>query len=86
MPDESLDRWIGGLSGRLERGELTHVGRFDLGDGTLCLPGETTVRSMLADLEDLEDPAGSAASDPAWRWERFCDLRDDFRRLRELIG
>ena len=56
------------------------------GHGTQSLPGETTVRIMLSDLADLEAPDGSAASDAAWRRERLCGLRDDFRRLRELIG
>ena len=41
---------------------------------------------MLNDLADLNDPAGSAASDPAWRQERLCGLLRDFRRLRELLG
>jgi hypothetical protein len=41
---------------------------------------------MLSDLADLDDPEGSGANDPAWHRERLCGLRDDLRRLRELIG
>jgi hypothetical protein len=41
---------------------------------------------MFSDLDDLNDPAGSPAADPAWRQEWLCGLRDAFRRLRELLG
>jgi hypothetical protein len=85
-PDDGLDRWIGDLRDRLARGDLAGLGPIELGHGTRRLSGETTVRCMLADLADLEDPAGSAANDPAWRRERLCGLREDFRRLRELLG
>ena len=87
MPhDADLDRWIGDLRGHLERGALMELPPVELGHGTGHLPGEQTVRIMLADHVDLADPAGSAASDPVWREQRRCALRDDFRRLRALLG
>lgn len=85
-PDDGLDRWLGELRGHLERGALVDLPPVELGHGTRCLPGETTVRIMLADLDDLEDPDGSAANDPAWRLGRLRGLRDDFGRLRRLLG
>ena len=85
-PDESLDRWIRDLRGHLARGDLATLKPFDLGDGTLRLPGETTLRIMLADLQDLDDPVGSAARDPGWRDERCSQLLDQFARLRVLLG
>ena len=78
--------WISDLRDHLWRGALMELLPFDLGDGTRRLPGETTVRIMLADLDDLADPAGSASHDPAWHRQRLCELRDDFGRLRELLG
>ena len=83
---DNLDRWIGDLRGHLERGALMELPPLELGHGTRHLPGETTVRVMLNDLNDLNDPEGSGAGDPAWRQERLCGLRNDFRRLRELLG
>ena len=85
-PDDDLDRWISDLRGHVERGDLIELPPFDIGDGTLCLPGETTVWTMLADLKDLDDPHGSAARDPDWHDGRWRDLRADFLRLRELLG
>ena len=84
--DESLDRWIRDLRSHLVQGDLPTLKPFDLGDGTMQLPGETTLRIMLADLRDLDDPAGSAARDPGWRGERRGRLLDQFARLRELLG
>lgn len=86
VPDEGLDHWITDLRDRLERGDLGGLPPFDLGYGTRHLTGETTVRIMFSDLADLNDPSGSAAGDLAWHRERLCGLRDDFRRLRTLIG
>jgi len=82
----NLNRWIRDLRDHLARGALMELPPFDLGHGTTCLPGETTIRIMLSDQADLDDPAGSAARDPAWRDERRRGLLDDFTRLRELIG
>jgi hypothetical protein len=84
--DDGLDRWIGDLRGHLERGDLAGLGRLYLGDGLEQLPGERVVRIMLADLDDLADPLGSAARDPGWRDRRRRELLGDFRRLRELLG
>jgi hypothetical protein len=84
-PEDGLDHWIGGLRDHLERGALMELPPFELGHGTGRLPGETTVRVMLADLADLDDPAGSGARDPVRRRERLGGLRDDFRRLRKLL-
>ena len=85
-PDDGLARWIRDLRGHLGRGDLAGIRPIELGYGTQHLAGETTIRVMLNDLDDLNDPAGSAAADPVWRQERLCALRDDFRRLRELLG
>src|SRR5690242_1234793 len=82
VPDGGLDRWIDGLHDRLDHGGLDGLGSIDLGDGTGHLPGNTTIRVMLADLADLDDPDGSAVRDPAWREERRDHLLDDFCRLR----
>ena len=86
MSDDGLDRWIDDLRARLARGELADVGPIDIGYGTGGLPGETIIRIMLGDLDDLDDPAGSWGGDATWREERRCALLDDFRRLRALIG
>jgi hypothetical protein len=86
LPDTGLDRWIDDLRTRLSRGDLADLQSFDIGDGTLHLPGEVTIRTMLADLEDLDDQSGSPGGDAAWREMRRHHLLDDFRRLRELIG
>jgi hypothetical protein len=84
-PDDGLDRWIDDLRDRLVRGELDGLPPVNIGDGTVYLPGDLAIRIMLADLDDLHDPAGSAARDPTRRRERLSGLRDDFRRLRELL-
>lgn len=84
-PDNDLSRWIGDLSGHLQRGALMELPPFELGHGTWRLAGETTIRIMFSDLADLNAPSGSAASDPVWRQERLCRLYHDFRRLRELL-
>ena len=84
--DVALESWIGALRGHLERGALMELPPFELGHGTRRLPGETTVRVMLADLDDLEDPEGSAARDPEWRAQRRLSLLLDFGRLRALLG
>jgi hypothetical protein len=86
MLHDDLARWISDLRDRLSRGTLMELPPLDLGHGTRRLPGETTVRVMLADFDDLDDPAGSASHDPAWHRQRLCELRDDFRRLRALLG
>jgi hypothetical protein len=84
--DDSLDRWIRDLRDHLARGDLATLEPFDLGDGTTPLPGETTLRIMLADFSDLNDPVGSWNGDVAWREERRRRLRYDFTRLRALLG
>jgi hypothetical protein len=86
LPDDSLQCWISDLRDNLARGGLANILPVEFGHGTRYLPGETTVRVMVSDLDDLNDPAGSAANDPAWRQERLCKLLQDFRRLRELLG
>ncbi len=56
MPaDDGLDRWIRDLRGHLERGDLAGIGPVDIGDSTGGLPGELTIRIMLADLDHLDD-------------------------------
>ena len=80
-----LNRWIGNLRDRLERGELTDLDPFDLGDGTGTLPGRTTVKIMLADLDYLEQ-LPSNVHEPRTTFARLHDLHRDFRRLRELLG
>lgn len=85
-PDDALDRWLNDLRDRLARGDLAGLGPIDMGHGTGHLPGETTVRIMMSDLDDLADPGGSAARDLAWHRERLRSLRGDFRWLRELLG
>jgi hypothetical protein len=84
--DVVLESWIGALRGHLERGALMELPPFELGHGTRSLPGETTVRIMLADMDDLEDPEGSAARDQTWRDMRRRRLLADFRWLRGLLG
>ena len=59
-PDDGLDRWIRDLREHLERGDLVGLRPIELGHGTRHLPAETTVRVMLSDLADLNDPRGSA--------------------------
>ena len=86
LADDGLDRWISDLRGHLERGDLMELPSFELGHGTGHLPGETTVRIMLADLDDLADPLGSTARDPGWRDQRRRERLKDFRRLRALLG
>ena len=86
MLDDGLTHWISDLRGHLERGALMELPPFELGHGTRRLPGETTVRVMLADLDDLEDPAGSAARDAGWRARRRLSLLLDFEQLRALLG
>lgn len=65
---------------------LVGIRPIELGHGTRHLSGETAVRVMLADLDDLDDPEGSWGGDTVWRAERRCDLMDDFGWLRELLG
>jgi hypothetical protein len=84
--DDRLDGWIDALRNRLARGDLAVLPPIELGHGTRRLTGEVTVRIMLADLQDLTDSEGSAARDSAWRQERLASLRDDFRRLRAMLG
>src|SRR4051794_1391226 len=72
MLHDDLARWISDLRDRLSRETLMELPPFDLGHGTRRLPGETTVRVMLADFDDLDDPAGSASHDPAWHRQRLC--------------
>jgi hypothetical protein len=86
MLHDDLARWIIDLRDCLVRGKLVGLGPIELGYGTRHLPGETTIRVMLADLVDLTDPERLATGDTAWRAERLAVLLDDFKRLRELLG
>ena len=86
MLHDDLARWISDLRDHLWRGALMELPPFELGHGMRRLPGETTGRVMLADLDDLEDPEGSAARDPEWRAQRRLSLLLDFGRPRELLG
>jgi hypothetical protein len=80
-----LNHWIGTLPDRLARGEFANLAPFNLGDGTGTLPGQTTIRIMLADLDHLEQlPA--TTHEPRTTFVRLHDLFRDFTRLRELIG
>jgi hypothetical protein len=85
-PDDDLDGWIRDLRIRLARGDLATLLPIDIGDGTGALSAEQTIRVMVADLRDLDDPMGSWGGDIAWREERRSGLLLDFRRLRELLG
>lgn len=85
MAPDDLDRWIDDLRGHAERGDLLELPPFNVGDGTLVLPGETTVRIMLADLDHL-DGLPSAAREWLDLPNRRGALLDAFRRLRELLG
>jgi hypothetical protein len=85
LPIDGLDRWIDGLRDRLRNGDLSNIDPIDIGHRTAPLPAEHVIRIMLADLDDLAAPDGS------WRLagsreDRRRALRDDFRRLRELLG
>jgi hypothetical protein len=79
-----LERWIDGLRGRLERGDLADLEPFDVGDGTGHLPAEHTIRLMLAELDDLHlppypnDQRGNVQ-------QRLGELLNRFRRLRKLL-
>ena len=83
---DPLTLWIADLHARLNAGDFDGLAPFELGHGTGHLPGETTIRIMLADLADLENPSGSARNDPGWQQRRLRWLLEDFRELRELIG
>jgi hypothetical protein len=80
--DDALVPWIRALRARLERGDLADLPPVDIGYGTRHLPGVTTVRVMLADLDHLDDLPPEAAEIP----RRRAELLDDFRRLRAAIG
>jgi hypothetical protein len=83
--DGRLTDWIDALRGRLAQGDLAGLGPIDVGDGTGHLSGEITIRVLLADLDDLDDPDGSWRVGGA-RAERRRDLDAAFGRLRALIG
>ena len=86
-PDDALGRWIRDLRIRLARGDLVGLDPFDIGDGTGTLPAERTVRIMLADLDDLDDPEGSTRDGHGADQEtRRRAILNDFRRLRVLLG
>jgi hypothetical protein len=82
---DPLDRWIAVLRDRLACGELDNLAPVDIGDGTGRMPGEYTVRIMLADLDHLSAPP-SANDERDNVPERLAWLLDDFRRLREMLG
>jgi hypothetical protein len=86
MSDDGLGRWLDDLRHRVARGDLSHLRPIELGHGTRRLPTDVTVRTMLSDLDDLDDPNGSAARNPAWRAERLSVLLNDLRRVRDLLG
>jgi hypothetical protein len=86
LQNDQLRWWIDGLRVRLSTGHLADIPPIDLGDGTWRLQGATMIHTMLADLDDLNNPQGSASDDPEWRQARLWFLRDAFRRLRERIG
>jgi hypothetical protein len=91
-PDPRLRRlggeiygWTVQLRERLATGELASLAPFDLGDGTEWLPGERTVRTMLADVDHF----GLLPSGLLETWPyvlRWYELLGDFRRLRAPIG
>jgi hypothetical protein len=85
-PDDEIGRWSRDLRERVEHCDLAGLRPIELGHGTRFLPVGITVRTMLADHADLDDPEGSAAGDLEWREERRYHLLDDFRRLRQAIG
>ena len=82
---DPLKAWIGTLRDRLGRDGLAHVAPFDLGDGTGGMPGERTIRIMLADLDHL-DALPPEARDLSENRERRRALLEDFRRLRAVIS
>ena len=88
MPDASTDgmaTWIAGLRGRLARGELAALPPVRSADGGSELPGEITVRIMLADLDHYGDlPASRREARPLVL--RKLALMADLQRLRDRIG
>jgi hypothetical protein len=85
--DEGLGPWIRDLRGRVARGDLITLPPVDLGYGTGNMPADLTIRIMLADLDDLDDPEGSSRDGHGADHEaRRRALLDDFMRLRELLG
>jgi hypothetical protein len=84
--DQPLMAWIRGLRERLDNGDLAGLNPIEIGPDTARMPAGITIRTMLADLADLDDPQGSGATDLAWREERRRVLQDDFARLKDLIG
>jgi hypothetical protein len=91
---DGIAPWISELRDRLACGELAGLGPIDLGYGTGHLPGETTVRIMLSDLDDLDadeqhrwqNGSSPSAADVGRHAERRRQLLDDFHRLRNQIG
>lgn len=77
-----LAAWNERLRARLAAGALADLPPIDLGDGTIGMPTETTVRTMLADLDRLLRLPGSTPN----RGVRVEALLEQFRRLRALIG
>ena len=84
IPYADLERWIDELRGRLARGDLADLEPFDVGDGTGHLPAEHTIRSMLAELDDLHRPPylNDRRDHPQ---QQLGDLLNRFRRLRKLL-
>jgi hypothetical protein len=82
--DIGLDRWIGDLRDRIERGELADIGPIDVGYGTGHFRGSTVIRIMLADLNHRDGLPPEARE-----WldfsNRLSRLLNDFRRLRDVI-
>jgi hypothetical protein len=83
--NDELAAWIADLRARLDRGDLATLGPVDVGHGTDALPGQDTVRIMLADLDELEELTPEEANDPVNAARRDV-LLTNFRILHTLIG
>ena len=80
-----LTTWIDELRYRARQGHLATLGPIDIGDRTGVLPGERTIRIMLADLDDINHLLLDASTSTHLTVRRR-HLLNDFRRLRDLIG
>ena len=54
-PDDELAAWIANVRIRLDRGDLATIGPIDVGHGTDILPGQDTIRIMLAELDEFDE-------------------------------
>jgi hypothetical protein len=79
---EDMRRWVDGLRARLDAGALARMAPVDLGHGTARLPCEVTVRTLLANLDHLNQLPGTIDDRPT----RMLILLGELARLRHRIG